>query len=205
LLGTGDKVAKPAPPKVRLSSLLKAVDKTRVLRDPVDATTARKCIRLLRSHRTLTFLWCAYLSEVTVGILKRRGVDPLYPLFHAHAPHSYNPVPEWATSCAARLAQFRGALLQGLCLYYRANEEYTACTKFSTAARSLTYYLNVIKLHVAQGNFKLARNALYYCLRRHYARAFPDFDLTDETAMPEPLDILPVNKVSRHCAKYLFI
>lgn len=181
-------------PRVPLSSILKAVDKSRVVKDPVEPARARKCIQHLLSHRVLTYMWVAYISEIAAGILRRRGVDVLYPLFQATAQHGTDPAPEWALKCAARLAQFRGAMCQGLCLYARAVEEYSACAKFSASARSLPYYMNVIKLHLAQGSFKLARNAVYDCLRRHYTKHFSGFDLTDETAMPEPLDVLSVNK-----------
>ena len=180
--------------KVPLSALLPPIDPTREVISPVATTTARKCIRHLASHRVLTLMWTSYIAEVVGGVLKRRGVDPHYPHFLAHSKHEFNFTPEWVTRSAARLAQFRGLVYSGLCIYYKAVEELTACTKFSLSARSFIYYLSMIKLHISQGSFLLARDALNECLRSYFAQQLPAFDLSDETAMPEPLDLLPVCK-----------
>ena len=181
-------------PLAPLSSILPRPDPGRVVKHPVDTVPARRCIKLLSGHRTLTLMWTSYLLEAISGMLARRGTDPQYQKFRTHTRNSYNPTPEWVTQVTGRLSQMKGRVYQGLCIYYRAIDEFAVCTKFSKNARSRPYYVSILKLHLAQGNFMWARSVLHDALRGLYPKSFPGFDLNDSTAMPDPIDVLRVDK-----------
>jgi len=184
-------VAVPAAP---LSSILPRLDPDQKAIHPISRATARRCVQSLTGHRVLTLMWTSYLLEVVSGILARRGTDPQYQKFRTHTKHSFNPTPEWVTQSTGRVSQMKGRVYQGLCIYHQAIDEFAVCTKFSKNARSRPYYINIIKLHLAQGNFMWARSVVFDALRELYPRGFPGFDLQDSTAMPDPIDVLRVDK-----------
>lgn len=179
---------------VPLSAIMPPYEKDKELRKPIDLATGRKCLKLLLGHRVLTLMWASHVAEVVSGILKRRGVDPSYPRYHPHRLHEHSDTPEWLVHSAGKLAQLRARVFQGLCIYFKAIEEASAFVRFIKSAKSRPYFVSIIKLHLAQGNFMLARAALFDAIRTLYATRFPAYDLSDDTAMPEPMDLLPVDR-----------
>ena len=180
---------------VPLSVILPPMDADREVRQPVSIATARTCVQFLSAHRALTLMWAAYALEAVSDIVKRRGADPHYPRFRPHDQHALNHTPFWITQGAARVAQLRGRMYQGLCIYYKATEEYNAYMRLTKRPQSRKLVLEIVKLQLAQGNFMVARNLVHQAIRSMYGeKHFPGVDLSDLQNMPEPIDLLRIDK-----------
>ena len=173
-------------------------DNKQILLQPIEYTVAIQCISYLSTARVTTLCYISQIIEIIMNILHSYGYDHNCPTFQSHQRHSYNvKFMDSIQTMGGRVYYLHAKLYQQLQIYSKSIESYKIIQKLNRNKILYSVSMEMIKIYISQGNYKLAHHSIEELLKRNYKKKFIKFYNYDEDCYkkyPESLDILSIDR-----------
>ena len=133
-----------------------------------------------------------------MNILRSYGYDHNCPSFQSHHRHSYNiKFIDSIQTIGIRVYYIHAKLYQQLQIYSKCIESYKIIQKFNKNKILYLVSIEMIKIYISQGNYKLAYYKIEELLKRNYKKQFIKFYNYNKDCYekyPESLDIISIDR-----------
>lgn len=152
--------------EIPLKELLRKIDNTYELLNPLPFKVAAECADYLYKNRLLTLLWTKKCLDAASEILALHGWNPRTAIGGKATSRkdakgsneSTLDIPSWARSAAGQIHLLRANMFRYLMQYKEAEFEMKTYISLLTSKPPKAIIAILIKIHIAQGNYLLAQN-----------------------------------------------